>query len=121
MASGTWEQLTDRLDDEDLAKLTAFRDFCRSMPDVTERIHSADITYAGVRAFASAYIKSHYLEVGIELLRTVSSPKPRTSFATSKQVKMHRYSLRRLEQFDDDIRALIREAAETVGPGFAAH
>ncbi len=30
---------------------------------------------------------------------------------------MHRYSLRHLEQFDEPFRALIREAAQTVGPG----
>lgn len=117
MAAGTWRQLTAGLDDEDLAKLTAFRDHCRSLPDVEERIHSADITFAGKRAFASAYVKSHYLELGIELLRTVTDPKPRTSFATSKRVVMHRYSLRQLDDFDEAIRALITEAASTVGPG----
>ncbi len=117
MVASTWNELASHLDQEDLAKLTAFRDYCRGLPDVEERIHSAEIAYARKRAFTSAYIKSHYLELGIELLRPVTDPKPRTSFATSKQVTMHRYSLRRLEQFDDAIRALIREAAETVGPG----
>lgn len=117
MVSSTWENLTDGLDDEDLAKISAFRDVCRGLPDVTERIHSADVTYAGKRSFASAYIKSHYLEVGIELLRTVTDPAPRTSFSTSRKVVMHRYSLRHLEQFDDAIRGLITEAADTVGPG----
>lgn len=117
MAASTWNQLTSRLDQEDLAKLTAFRDYCRSLDDVEERIHSSEIAYARKRAFASGYIKSHYLELGIELRRSVTDPKPRTSFATSKHVTMHRYSLRHLEQFDDAVRALIRESAETVGPG----
>ena len=119
MATSTWSGLTADLDQEDLAKLTAFRDYCRSLPDVEERVHSAEIAYARKRAFASAYIKSHYLEVGIELLRAVVDPPPRTSFATSKRVTMHRYSLRHLDQFNDGIRALIREAGETVGPGTA--
>lgn len=119
MADGTWKDLTAGLDDDDLAKLTAFRDYCRSLgDDVDERVHSADVTYAVTRAFASAYIKSHYLEVGIELTREVRQPKPRTAFATTKRVWMHRYPLRELADFDDDIRALIREAFETVGPGF---
>lgn len=117
MADSTWEKLSAGLDDADLAKLTAFRDFCRSLPDVEERIHTSEIAFARKRVFASAYIKSHYLELGIELLRTVSDLPPRTSFATSKKVTMHRYSLRELEGFDDAIRALITEAAETVGPG----
>jgi len=120
MAAGTWAQFTGGLDEEDLAKISAFRDYCRELPDVEERIHSADVTFARERSFASAYIKSHYLEIGIELLRSVHDPKPRTSFSTSKRVVMHRYSLRHLKDFDDSIRALISEAADTVGPGTRA-
>lgn len=118
MPDSTWEQLTADLDPDDLAKLTAFRDCCRALPDVEERVHTAEIAYARERVFASAYIKSHYLELGIELTREVTEPRPRTAFATSKTVTMHRYSLRHLDQFDDRIRALIAEAADTVGPGF---
>jgi hypothetical protein len=117
MATSTWDELTRGLDEHDLAKVTAFRDFCRGLPNVEERIHTSQVAYARVRVFASGYIKSHYLELGIELLREVADPKPRATFATSKRVTMHRYSLRHLEQFDDAIRDLIREAAETVGPG----
>ena len=117
MATAHWEEFTDGLDDDDLDKIRAFRNFCRTLPEVEERIHSTDVTYAGKRSFTSAYIKSHYLEIGIELQRTVTNPKPRTSFSTSKKVTMHRYSLRQIEDFDDSIRDLIVEAAETVGPG----
>ncbi|WP_139416042.1 DUF5655 domain-containing protein [Agromyces laixinhei] len=117
MAEASWHELTGDLDDDDLAMITAFRRFCRGLPDVEERVHTSEVAYAGARVFASGYIKSHYLELGIELLREVTDPKPRTSFATSKRVTMHRYSLRHPEQFDDAIRALIREASETVGPG----
>lgn len=117
MADATWGELTAGLGEEDLAKLTAFRDYCRTLPDVTERVHTSEIAFARKRVFASAYVKSHYLELGIELLREVDDPLPRTSFATSKRVTMHRYSLRQLTQFDDRIKALIAEAAETVGPG----
>lgn len=120
MASSTWAERTGRLNDEDLAKLTAFRDFCRALPDMEERIHTSEVAYARTRAFTSGYIKSHYLELGIELLREVTDPKPRTAFTTSKRVTMHRYSLRHLEQFDDAIRALIRESSEMVGPGTRA-
>lgn len=118
MAASTWTALTRGLNDEDLAKLTAFRDFCRSLPEVDERIHTSELAFARTRVFASGYIKSHYLEVGIELVREVKRPKPRTAFATSKRVTMHRYSLRHLDDFDGAIRKLVREAWETVGPGF---
>lgn len=118
MAKGTWRDLTEGLDQEDRDKLTAFRDFCRGLPDVEERIHSADVTYARARSFASGYIKSHYLEIGIELSREVTDPPPRASFSTTKSVIMHRYSLRDLDQFDEKVKSLLREACETVGPGF---
>ncbi len=118
MVASTWAEFTAGLDTEDLAKITAFRDYCAGLPDSRERITSSQIAFAGKRTFASAYIKSHYLEIGIELLRRVTDPPPRTAFATTKKVTMHRYSLRHLEEFNEAIRALIAEAAETVGPGF---
>lgn len=117
MAASTWAELTKGLDADDLAKLTAFRDACRALGDVEERVTSSQIAFAGKRTFASAYIKSHYLEVGIELLREVTSPKPRTSFATTKKIVMHRYSLRERSDFTPAIRKLLKEAFETVGPG----
>lgn len=120
MVASTWEQLTAGLDDDDLAKLTAFRDFCRGLDGVEERVTSSQIAFARRRNFASAYIKSHYLELGIELRREVTDPPPRASFPTSRSVLMHRYSLRQLEQFDARIRQLIHEAWETVGPGTRA-
>ena len=117
MVASTWEQLVRELSDEDQAKLAAYRDFCQGLPDVHERVSSSQVAFARSRTFTSAYIKSHYLELGIELLREADEPRPRTSFATSRQVIMHRYSLRHLEQFDESIQSLIREAAQTVGPG----
>ena len=115
MTSATWEQLTAPLDADDLAKLTAFRDFCRGLPGVEERVHATQVSYARRRVFASAYVKSHYLELGIDLLREVEDPRPRATVPVSKTVWLNRYSLRELDRFDDTMRALIREAAETVG------
>ena len=111
MAASTWEKLTEGLDDDDLRKLTAFRDYCRSLgPDVDERVHTSEIAFAVKRVFASAYIKSHYLEVGIDLPRVVSTPKPRATVASTKTRTLHRYSLRELAGFDAAIKKLIREA-----------
>ena len=67
MVASTWDQLVRDLNNEDTAKLAAYRDFCRGLPDVQERVSSAQVAYAGTRIFTSAYIKSHYLELGIEL------------------------------------------------------
>ncbi|MGV3713676.1 DUF5655 domain-containing protein [Pseudolysinimonas sp.] len=117
MVASTWEVLTEGLDADDLAKLTAFRDACRILGGVEERVHSSEIAFAGKRVFASAYIKSHYLELGIELTREVTRPKPRTAFPTTKRFIMHRYSLRELEDFTPAIRKLLTESYETVGPG----
>ena len=116
MVVAPWTELIVRLDDEDRAKLTAFRDFCRSLGSaehrVDERVHKTDIAFAVKRVFASAYVKSHYLEVGIELTRTVTTPKPRATVAATKTRTLLRYSLRELSQFDGAIKGLIREAYE---------
>jgi hypothetical protein len=111
MAAGTWEKLTEGLDVDDRKKLTAFRDYCRALgPDVDERVHSAEIAFAVKRVFASAYIKSHYLEIGIDLSRVVTTPKPRATVASTKTRTLHRYSLRELSGFDAAIKKLLREA-----------
>jgi hypothetical protein len=117
VTSATWDELTAGLDASDLAKLTAFRDFCRSLPDVEERITATQISFARARSFATAYLKSHYLELGIDLLREVDDPRPRAVVPVSKTVRLNRYSLRELADFDERFRDLIREAADTVGPG----
>lgn len=117
MVLSTWRELTKDLSPEDLELLTLYREFARGLPDTEERVHSSQVQYARKRIFTSGYVKSHYLEIGVELLREATHPKLRTSFATSKKVTMHRITLREPEQFDDALRELIREAWETVGPG----
>lgn len=42
--------------------------------------------YVRTRIFTSGYMKSHYLEIGVKLLREASHPMLRTAFATSKRV-----------------------------------
>ena len=118
MVRSTWGELTKGLSDGDLALFTVYRDFGRGLPETEERIHTSEVQYARTRIFTSGYIKSHYLEIGVELLREATHPQLRTSFATSKKLTMHRITLREPEQFDEALRELIREAWETVGPGF---
>jgi|SRR5215210_8834377 len=113
----TWEELTEGLSDGDLALLTVYRDFCRGLPEVEEQVHRTQVQYARRRIFTSGYVKSHRLEVGVELLREASHPRLRTSLATSKRVTMHRITLREPSEFDEALRELIAEACETVGPG----
>ena len=119
MVIATWEQLVSGLDEEDLAKLTAFREVCARIPGAVERIHRTEISFALVRSFATAYVKNHYFELGVYLLRPVSEPPPRVAFRTSKTVWLNRYSLRYSAQFDSELQGLIREAAQTVGVGVA--
>jgi Domain of unknown function (DUF5655) len=113
----TWEALTKDLSPEDLALFTLYRDCGRSLPDTEEQVHSSQVQYVRKRIFTSGYMKSHYLEIGVELLREAAHPKLRTAFRTSKRVVMHRITLREPEQFDDALRDLITEAWETVGAG----
>ena len=90
----TWEQLTQGLSEGDLGLLTVYRGFCRTLPGAEEEVHTAQVQYRGKRIFTSAYVKSGYLEIGVELLREAEHPKLRTAFATSKRVTMHRITLR---------------------------
>jgi Domain of unknown function (DUF5655) len=113
----TWDELTAPLSDDDRELFTLYRTFCRGLPDVEEQVHTSQVQYRRKRIFTSGYIKSHYLEIGLELRREASHPKLRTAFPTSKTVIMHRITLRERSQFDDDLQALIDEARETVGPG----
>ena len=107
--------LTQDLSPEDLELLTLYRDFCRGLPETEEQVHSTQVQYVWKRIFTSGYVKSHYLEVGVELLREASHPQLRTAFSTSKRVVMHRITLREPSQFDGALRDLIREAWESVG------
>ncbi|WP_061963645.1 DUF5655 domain-containing protein [Demequina aurantiaca] len=118
MVASTWSEFTAGLNDEDLALITTYRDFCRELEGVEERVHRSEVQYAVKRIFTSAYVKSHYLEIGLELVREAEHPKLRTAFATSKRVTMHRITLREEREFDDALRELIDEARQTVGPGF---
>ncbi|TCK25231.1 DUF5655 domain-containing protein [Pseudonocardia endophytica] len=117
LVESTWDELTAPLDADDLALFTLYRTFCRGLPDVEEQVHTSQVQYRRTRIFTSGYVKSHYLEIGLELMREASHPRLRTAFPTSKTVIMHRITLRDPEQFDDDLRALIEEARTTVGPG----
>ena len=113
----SWNELIRNLTDDDLALFSVYRDFCRGLPGVEEEVHRTQVQYRRERIFTSAYMKSHYLEVGVELLREASHPKLRTAFPTSKHVTMHRITLRAPDEFDGALCALIEEARDTVGPG----
>ncbi|TBN56155.1 hypothetical protein EYE40_01395 [Glaciihabitans arcticus] len=112
----TWAALTEGLDDKDLALFTAYRELVTSLGEVEERVNSSEISFAVKRVFTSGYMKSHYLEVGIELLREAKHPQLRTSFATSKKVTMHRMTLTTVAQLHR-LRPLLLEARDAVGPG----
>ena len=118
MVRSTWAALTADLSPSDLAMLTAYRSLVAGLGDVEERIHSAEVDFAVKRVFTSAYVKSHWLEVGIDLTRQLGSHAHlRTSFASTKTVFTHRFTLSSAEQLAA-LRPLLVEARQTVGPGF---
>jgi len=116
MVRATWEELIADERPEHVVLLSAFRTHLRRIPEVEERVHRTEVAYARDRVFASAYVKSGWLEVAIDLLRTVEHPLLRMAFATTKKVTTHRFTLGSPDQLAglDD---LFHEAAETVGPG----
>ncbi len=116
MVRSTWTELLEGERPLHTELLRAYRAKVGALPDVEERISRTSIGYARKRGFTSAYVKSGYLEVGIELLREASHPRLRTAFATTKKVWMHRFSLTSADQLDE-LDELFAEAADTVGPG----
>lgn len=117
MAASTRDGLVGSLDREERATFIAFGSLGVGLPEVTERSTSSRIAFARRQMSASAYVENHYVEAGIELLRTVYQPRPRAAFATSTEVTIHRNSLRDLEQFVESITSPIHGAADTVAPG----
>jgi hypothetical protein len=69
------------------------------------------------RVWAGAFCNGKKLELNIDLLREVDHPLNLAFVPHTKQVVTHRMRVTELEQLDDSIAALLREAYETVGPG----
>jgi hypothetical protein len=113
----TWEALTNNLNESDLKMLTAYRDACRTLEGVTEEVHSKQIQYKDARVFTSAYVKSHWLEIGVDLTEEVSHPLLRTVYPTSKRVFTHRFTLSKASEVRS-VMKFIRRARKEVGPGF---
>ena len=116
MVRSTWEQLTSKLDDRDLALISAYRRECLALGDVDEQVHATEVQYKLARIFTSAYIKSHYLEVSVDLLREAKHPQLRLAFHTTKKVITHRLTLTTASQVES-LAPLLKEALDTVGPG----
>lgn len=117
MVRSSWAELTAGLSPADLALLRAYRDMCRGLEGAQEEVHTSAIQYRMRRIFTSAYVKSHWLEIGVDLLREAEHPLLRTSFASTKKVITHRLTLSSVEQLDESVRELLVEARDTVGPG----
>jgi hypothetical protein len=79
-------------------------------------VHKTEVAFAVERVFASGYMKSHWLEVAIDLLRVVEDPPPRAAFHTTKKVVTHRFTIGSVSELDR-LQDLIVEAHDTVGPG----
>jgi hypothetical protein len=110
----TWDELTDGLDDPDLALLTEFREICRRLPDTEERVSRTEVAYAVRRIFASAYMKAHWLEMAVHLRRQAEHPRLRAAFSTTSTVVTHRLTIGTLDELRSVV-PLVEEAHETVG------
>lgn len=119
MVRSTWKALTEKLDEGDLALLTAYRDRVGKLKGVEEEVHSAQIQYRVKRIFTSAYVKSHWLEIGVDLLEKVEHPLLRTVYPTGSKVFTHRFTLSKPSEVGS-VMKFIRKSRDTVGPGLAA-
>ena len=116
MVRSTWQELTADLSPEDLELFEAYRAFCLALPDTEERVHKTEVQFAITRVYTSGSLKSHHLELAIDLLREIDGEHLRAAFHTTKAVITHRFTIDSLEEFET-VKDAIREACETVGPG----
>jgi hypothetical protein len=116
MVRATWEELTAGLSNADTDLLSAFRSAVRMLPDVEERISRTEIAFARTRVFASGFLKSHRLELAVDLLRTIEHPLLLQAFHTTQKVITHRLTLTSADQLES-VLPLLAEAHDTVGPG----
>lgn len=116
MVSASWDELIEGERPLHVEMLTAYRELVRSLPDVEERVSRTTLAFARKRSFTSAYVKSGYLEVAVDLLREAAHHHLRTTLHTSKKVITHRLTLSAVSQVAS-LRDLVIEAADTVGPG----
>ena len=118
MVRSTWSALTSSYSAEDRALLAAYRELVASLDGVEERIHAKEIDFAVKRVFSSAYVKSHWLEVGIELTRVAArEPHLRSHFSSGSRTTMHRFTLSTAAQLTR-LKPLLIESRDSVGPGF---
>ncbi len=116
MAESTWPELTAGLDERDLELISAYRAMAAPLPDTTERISRTEIAFFVSRGFTSGFLKNHYLEIAVHLLRRAEHPLLREAFPTTRRVITHRLTLSTLADLGS-VRDLITEAHDTVGPG----
>jgi hypothetical protein len=118
MVRTSWEELTAGVRDDDVERLTVLRDFCTSLPDVTEEVHRTELRYRVRRTFVVGFLLAHRLELAVDLTEEVGHPRLIAAFPTTSHVVTHRLSLPGLDDFDDSVRDLVRRAHAEVGPGF---
>ena len=116
MVASTWKELTSSLNDDDRALFSAYRQMCSSLPGTKERVHRTEIQFVVERVFSSGYMKSHHLEIVIDLLREASTPHLRAAFPTTRKIITHRLTIDSIEELET-ARDLIAEAHRDVGPG----
>lgn len=112
----TWEELTAGLDQPDLELLEMFRETCLALPDTEERVHRTEAQYAVRRIYAVGFMRSHRLEIAVDLLHEVAHPLLRQAFETTRTVVTQRLKVESLDELASVV-PLIEEAHDTVGPG----
>ena len=116
MVRSSWAELTAGLSPADLELFEAYRSACAALPGVEEPVHATEVQYAVKRIFTSGYLKSHWLEIAVDLLREAEHPLLRAVFPSTKKVFTHRLTLSEPGQVES-VMELIREARDQVGPG----
>lgn len=122
--TATWGELVADLPDDAVAMLTAYRDLCRALPGVTERVHRTQVSYHGTRGFTAGFVISGRLELMVQLTDVPAHDRVIATFPVNRRLVGVRLSIRVMEELDESVRALVRrshvEASGLSRPGPAA-
>lgn len=117
MVFDSWEAWLAQFDAPEQELADRFRALAANLPETVESIARTEVRFKRQRTYAALFIRSHRLEVAIDLLREVHHPLLRAAFPTTLRVITHRLYFEHPDQIDDVVADLVREAYETVGPG----
>lgn len=110
MTAATWDELVADLPDAVVEMLRAYRDFCRELPGVTERVHRTQVSYHGTRGFTHGFVISGRLELAIQLTEVPAHDRIIATFPVNRRLVGVRLTIRTMDELDESVLGLVERS-----------